>query len=250
MTPDAGSPADLSPTERLKRDVGRQAAARVESGMRLGLGTGSTVSWFLEAVARRLREGELADVVGVPTSVRTADRCHALGIELDELHELAPLDLAVDGADEIDPELNLVKGMGGALLREKIVAEQAERFLVIADGSKRVERLGQRSPLPVEVTPFAWRVHLPFLEELGARPELRRGEEGAPFTTDNGNYVLDCRFEGEIEEPGQIERAARSRTGIVTTGLFLGMATEALVADASGVRSLRPGDSGRSGGGP
>ena len=225
--------------EELKREAAARAVQLVESGMRLGLGTGSTVSHFLELLAERLGNGEVEAVSGVPTSLRTADRSRELGIPISELHELAPLDLAVDGADEIDPDLNVIKGLGGALLREKMVAAQARHFVVIADESKLVGRLGERAPLPVEVVPFAWQVHVAALTELGARPVLRVDDSEAPLETDNGNYILDCHFDGGIDEPAALDEALRGRPGIVETGLFMGMTSEAFVATATGVRHLR-----------
>ncbi len=222
--------------DRLKRDAARSAVGAVESGMVLGLGTGSTILHFLDALAERLHEGEIADVTGVPTSVRTADRCAELGIPLTTLSQCPTLDLAVDGADEVDPELRLIKGLGGALLREKMVAQAARRFIVIADDSKRVRRLGTRSPLPIEVVAFEWRSHLPFLEALGGRAVLRGGS--SPYHTDNGNLVLDCSFEGGIESPDSLDRALLDRAGIVEHGLFLGLATEARLAGEDGIITL------------
>ncbi|MBW3533789.1 MAG: ribose 5-phosphate isomerase A [Gemmatimonadetes bacterium] len=231
----------MSDAAALKRAAAAEAVERVESGMRLGLGTGSTVEHFLELLGERLADGALADLMGVPTSVATTDRAHALGIALGPLHELAPLDLAVDGADEIDAGLNLVKGLGGALLREKMVAAASRRFIVIADEGKLVERLGEKSPLPVEVASFSWQVHVPYLESLGARPVLRTRDDGTPVPTDNGNYVLDCWWDGGLPPAAELQGELCSRPGIVETGLFIGMAGEAIVAGAGGVRLLTPG---------
>ena len=227
--------------EDLKREAAARAVLIVKSGMRLGLGTGSTISHFLDLLAERLENGEVEGVSGVPTSLTTADRSRELGIPISELHELAPLDLAVDGADEIDPDLNLIKGLGGALLREKMVAAQARHFVVIADESKLVGRLGERAPLPVEVVPFAWQLHLAALTGLGARPVLRVDELQVPLETDNGNYILDCHFDGGIDEPETLDDALRGQPGIVETGLFIGMTSEAFVATATGVRHLHAG---------
>jgi len=228
----------LSSAETLKRAAARMALERVRSGMRLGLGSGSTVAHFLAFLGERLQDGELRDVVGVPTSVETSERAHAAGIPLASLHELAPLDLTVDGADEVDPTLDLIKGLGGALLREKMVASASRRFLVIADARKRVQRLGTVAPLPVEVVTFAWQVQLPFLESLGAHPLLRSRPDGAPYTTDNGNYVIDCRFPDGIADPHGLEERLLRRPGLVETGLFLGLASEALIAGERGVELL------------
>ena len=228
----------MSDASTLKRAAAAEALGHVESGMRLGLGTGSTVDHFLELLGERIADGVLTDVVGVPTSVATTDRAHQLGIPLGALHALAPLDLAVDGADEVDPGLELIKGLGGALLREKMVAAASRRFVVIADEGKLVARLGEKAPLPVEVASFEWQVHVPFLEELGARPVLRSRDDGTPVPTDNGNYVLDCWWDGGIPSAADVEAALRARPGVLESGLFLGMAAEAVVAGADGVRVL------------
>ena len=227
--------------ETLKRAAAREALERVRSGMRLGLGSGSTVAHFLELLGERLQDGGLRDVVGVPTSVQTADRAHVAGIPIATLPELAPLDLTVDGADEVTPSLDLIKGLGGALLREKMVAGASRRFLVIADAAKCVQRLGTLAPLPVEVASFAWPVHLPFLESLGCRPLLRSRPDGSAFTTDNGNHVIDCRFPDGLPEGGglrELEERLALRPGVIESGLFLGMASEAVIAGADGIRVL------------
>jgi ribose 5-phosphate isomerase A len=178
--------------------------------------------------------------VGVPTSLHTEAVARELGIPLTTLEEAGTLDLTVDGADEVDPELNLIKGLGGALLREKMVAQATRRFVIIVDDGKVVDRLGTRSPLPIEVAPFAWRSHLPFLRGMGGEPEIRRTEEGEPFETDNGNYILQCRFPEGIPDPRGLDRALADRAGILESGLFLGLAREALVGAPEGVRTLSP----------
>lgn len=227
--------------EALKRDAARRALGWVESGMRVGLGTGSTVAHFLDALGERVRSGALTRIVGVATSVRTEQRARELGIALAELHEAQPLDVTVDGADEVDPGLDLVKGLGGALLREKMVAQASRGLVIMVDESKRVPRLGTRAPLPVEVTRFGWRAHVSFLEELGCEPVLRLGPDGSPYLTDNGNHVLDCRFPAGMDNPGVVEEALRRRAGVVETGLFLSMATAVVVAGADGVGVLERG---------
>lgn len=225
-------------TDELKRAAAERALDFVASGTAIGLGTGSTVRPMLELLAARLREGLLTGVVGVPTSRDTAERCRALGIPLATLDERPDLALAIDGADEVSPELDLIKGMGGALLREKLVALAARRFLVVADESKLVRKLGTRSPLPIEVVPFGWATLLPFFEKLGAVPVLRRGADGSPYLTDNGNYLVECRFPRGIADPAALARALAKRTGVVEDGLFLRLATGAVVAGARGVRVL------------
>lgn len=230
-----------SPIEDLKSEAGREAAGCVDSGMRLGLGTGSTVAWFLKHLGARLASGELSDVVGVPTSVRTEEAARGLGIPLGTLGELAPLDLTVDGADEVDPRLDLIKGLGGALLREKMVAQASARFLVIVDDAKLVGRLGERAPLPVEIVSFEFDSHWQWLKAQGADPRVRRDRSGAVFLTDNQNVVADCTFADGIADPQGLERRLAHRAGVVESGLFLGMADEVVVAGAGGVRRLKRG---------
>ncbi len=207
--------------------------------MRLGLGTGSTAAFFLRALAARVRHGELPGLVGVPTSERTEKEARRLGIPLAPQDEVGRLDLAVDGADEVAPDLGLIKGLGGALLREKVVAQASERMVVIVDEAKLVGRLGERAPLPVEVAPFGLDAQLAWLAELGARPVLRAAAGGRSALTDNGNATVDCWFEGGIEDAPVLERRIAARAGLVESGLFLGMADEAIVAGEGGVRRLR-----------
>ncbi|MYB99400.1 MAG: ribose-5-phosphate isomerase RpiA [Gemmatimonadetes bacterium] len=225
----------------MKSMAGRAAALSVASGMRLGLGTGSTVAHFLEHLGARMARGELSGVVGVPTSVRTEKAARRLGIALAALEEVGTLDLTVDGADEVEPGLDLVKGLGGALLREKMVAQSSARMLVIVDDSKLVGRLGEIAPVPVEVVPFGHASHMGWLKDLGAEPRVRDGSNGRPYRTDNGNLIVDCRFPGGIEDPAGLERRLARRAGVVESGLFLEMATEAVVAGAGGVRRMKRG---------
>lgn len=227
-----------SGVEELKHAAAVRALDEVESGMRLGLGTGSTVAHFLDVLGDALREGALRELVGVPTSEWTASRSRELGIPLSTLDETPVLDLCVDGADEVDPRLDLVKGLGGALLREKMVAAASHRFVVMVDEAKLVHRLGTRAPLPVEVVPFAWTVHLKALEALGGSPVLRTTPGGDPYRTDNGNLILDVSFPDGIGDPEELEQAIRGRAGVVETGLFLGMASSVMVAAPEGVRVL------------
>ncbi len=194
---------------------------------------------LLELLGEALASGRLQDVTGVPTSEDTAGRCRSLGIPLTTLDERPSLDCAIDGADEVGPALGLIKGLGGALLREKLVALAAKEFVIIADGSKRVRRLGTKAPLPVEVIPFAWTTHLDFFRRLGAEPVLRQQTDGAPYQTDGGHYIVDCRFPRGMADPGRIARALDKRPGIVDHGLFLGMADMAFIAADGGVKTLR-----------
>lgn len=224
--------------DELKRAAAARALAEVESGMVLGLGTGSTVAHFLQLLAGALKDGELEEISGIPTSERTGRSAEELGIPLTTLEAHPEPDLTVDGADEVDPRLNLIKGLGGALFREKLVARASGRLVIIADESKRVERLGTRAPVPVEVVPFGWSLHVPFLAELGARPVLRVRDDGVPYTTDNGNLVVDAHFDDGIPDPAVLDRALQGRTGVVESGLFLDMVHGAALAGDGAVEFL------------
>ena len=232
----------MTDAETLKRAAGLEVAGLVEAGMRIGLGTGSTVAHFLMFLSERINRGGLRNVLGVPTSLWTAQRARDLGIPLTSLAEHPFLDLTIDGADEVDPNLNLIKGLGSALLREKMVAQASSRLAIIADDAKVVNRLGQISPVPVEVVQFGWEVHDQFLKDLGARPVIRQRDDGQPLTTDNGNYIIDCHFPDGIADPQALDAALAGRAGIVESGLFLGMATEVIIGARDGVRhSFRQG---------
>jgi len=206
--------------------------------MVLGLGTGSTVAHFLELLAERLRDGSVSGIRGVPTSTWTEARSTRLGIPLTSLARHERLDLTVDGADEVAPDLALIKGLGGALLREKMVAQASKRLVVIADGGKVVDRLGTRAPLPVEVVEWEHAAQMRFLAALGAEVALRRGAEEEPYRTDGGHVILDARFPDGIGDPVGLEHTLQARAGVVETGLFLGLADEAIVAFDDGVRSI------------
>lgn len=206
--------------------------------MKVGLGTGSTARHVLEVIAERRRNGQLSNIVGVPTSRATEDHAHALGIPLTTLDKNPHLDLAIDGADEVDPDLNLIKGLGGALLWEKIVASAAERLIIVADEGKLVQRLGDRAPVPVEVVSFACQIHIAFMEDLGAKPELRMKDGGTPFISDGGHYIIDCYFDDGISDPWRLESELKHRAGIVETGLFLDMAESVVIATAGGINVL------------
>lgn len=226
-------------SELHKRAAAERAATAIEGGTVIGLGTGSTVKHLIDVLAERLAAGELRDVRAVPTSEDTALKCRARGIPLTSLDEAPRLALCIDGCDEFDPRLDLIKGLGGALLREKLVALAARRFVVIADASKRVRRLGTKAPLPVEVVPFGWSTHDAFFRKLGAEPELRRNPDGEPFRTDGGNYIVHCRFPKGLADAAAVARALAQRPGIVEDGLFLRMASEVVVAGAGGVKVLK-----------
>jgi ribose 5-phosphate isomerase A len=227
-----------SAADVLKREAALRAADFVESGMTLGLGTGSTIRFLLEELAARIDAGRLEGIRGVPTSEDTARRAEALGIPLVDLATAPELDLTIDGADEVDPDLRLIKGLGGALLREKIVATASRRVVIVVDGSKIVDRLGTRAPLPVEVDPFGAPIQEAFFESLGAEPALRRGASGDPVRTDGGNLVYDCRFPDGIPDPERLESTLNNRPGVLENGLFLGLAERVVVARPEGVEVI------------
>ena len=226
----------MSIQDKQKQAAAEEAAAMVQSGMVVGLGTGSTAAFAIDVLIRRVREG--LDIVAIPTSERSAAQAREGGIRLVDFSAHRRLDLTIDGADEILPgPLHLVKGLGGALLREKIVAAASSRLVIIADESKLVDRLGSRAPVPVEVVPFGWQTTADRIARLGCAPELRRGPDSTPFHTDGGNLILDCGF-GPIADPAALERSLGQVVGVVETGLFIGMASTALVASNSGVGRL------------
>lgn len=227
----------------LKRDAALRALDLVETGMTLGLGTGSTAAHFVAALGARVRAGDL-DVIGVPTSESTWRLAVEHGVPLTTLDETPELDLTVDGADEVDPRLRLIKGGGGALLREKIVAASSRRMVVIADGTKHVATLG-RFPLPVEVVPFGHRATLMRIEAvlrdlgLAAAPRLRPGTGDGPYRTDGGNLIYDCGL-GAIPDPEGLSAALSAIPGVVEHGLFIGLCTQAVIASRDGVEVVGP----------
>ena len=226
----------MATTEELKRKAAEAALEYVKPGMVLGLGTGSTARLFLEGVARLVESG--MDLKAVPTSLATAEAAKKMGVPLTSLEESMWLDLCVDGADEVDRRLNLIKGLGGALFREKIVATASKRFVVVVDQSKLSSRLGTKAPVPVEAHPFGWKNVSAALQALGAQVELRQ-REGEPFRTDNGNHILDAAF-GPIQRAAKLASAIAGIPGVVGHGLFLGMAHAVLVGTPKGVRTLVP----------
>jgi ribose 5-phosphate isomerase A len=223
-----------------KRAAARAAAETVQSGMTVGLGTGSTAAHLVTALGTRVKAG--LDIVCVPTSAATAKLAEAAGIRLTTLDERPHLDVTIDGADEIDPILTLIKGGGGALLREKIVATASDRMVVIADESKKVKTLG-RFPLPVEVIPFGVtatrNMVAAMVREIGCEGMIgvRKRADGGPFVTENGNLILDCSF-GLIAEPLELAAALRIIPGVVEHGLFIGLADQAFIAGPGGVETL------------
>jgi ribose 5-phosphate isomerase A len=218
-----------------KEAAGRAAAKLVRDGDVVGLGTGSTAYFAVVALGERVKSG--LKMIGIPTSVQTADLARQLGIPLTTLDEHPEIDITIDGADEVDPKLNLIKGGGGALLREKVVASASKKMIVVADSGKIVPVLG-KFPLPVEVISFARAVVEKKIVSLGASPKLRTKPDGSPYLTDNGNQILDCSF-GKIEDPPPLARALSNTPGVVEHGLFIGLASLALVGCGDRVEELR-----------
>ena len=209
----------------------QRAVADVRDGMVLGLGTGSTAALVVAELGRRVAQEGLR-VVGVPTSEATLAQARALGIPVTTLDDHPALDLDIDGADEVDPRRDLIKGLGGALLREKIVALAARKLVIVIDESKLVDHLGQHAPVPVEVVPFGWRRTAAELGALGAEPRLREGD-GGPVRTDGGHYILDCRFAAGLDLPA-LAGAIKGLTGVVEHGLFCGMRPTVVIGAADG----------------
>ena len=203
-----------------KRKAAQRAIEFVQSGQVVGLGTGSTSEFAIKALAEMVRDGLL--IKGVPTSEAAAKLARSLGVPLVELNDVPAIDITIDGADEVDPAFHMIKGGGGALTREKLVALSSTRRVYVVDESKVVERLGQSWAVPVEVLPFAWTLSAKQLTVLGCEPRLR-GDPRAPFLTDNGNYIIDCRF-NSIPDAPQLERAIKQLPGVVESGLFTGIA--------------------------
>ena len=221
---------------RLKQAAATYAAAQLKDGMIVGLGSGSTSTMAVAAIGERVKAG--LKVIGIPTSEKTADQARALGIPLSTLGEYPTVDVSIDGADEVElGTLNLIKGGGGNLLREKIVEAASTQFIVIVDESKLVRQLGVQWKVPIEVAQFGWQASARHLTALKATPYLRRGADGEPYVTDGGNYILDCAF-GPIEDSGALQRALDGVVGVVEHGLFIGMASYVLVGAPDGVKRL------------
>lgn len=223
--------ADAMELEARLARLGEAAAALIEDGWTIGLGTGSTANAMIDALGRRVADGLV--VSGVVTSSQTEARATAAGIPLRSLDEIEALDLGIDGADEIDPELTLIKGRGGALLYEKLVAERCKRFVVIGTTEKLVTELGLRLPLPIEIIPFGWPHTTNAVAALGLSPTLRRDGAGKPVVSDGGHYLLDCATH-HIIDPRDLGQRLKALTGVVDHGLFCDLATEALVVDEAG----------------
>ena len=226
----------LSQRDELKKASALRAIEYVKDGMIVGLGTGSTAYFVVEGLGERVKQG--LKIVGIPTSERTATQARGLNIPLATFAEYSQIDLTIDGADEVERgTLNLIKGLGGALLREKIVATAGERLIIVVDEEKLVNQLGDHTPVPVEVTQFGWQATAAKLKKLGCEPVLRHVSEDHPFITDGGNYTLDCRF-GKIADSKKLETQIVQTVGVVDCGLFIDRASAVIVAASGGIEVL------------
>jgi ribose 5-phosphate isomerase A len=227
----------VSEQDRYKQQAAERAVELVASGMTIGLGSGGTALYAIRRIGALLRAGELKDIVGVPTSVAAETEARRLEIPLLDQDRSGPADLTIDGADEIDPHLDLIKGRGGALLREKLVAQSSRRLVIVADETKLSSALGTQRPLPVEIVPFGWRSQMEYLTTLAPRAQvsLRIATGGTPFVTDQGNFILDCML-GRIQRPEKLALQLQARAGVVAHGLFLGLATDVIVAGQLGIQ--------------
>ncbi len=220
--------------DQLKQAAGERAVEWVESGMVVGLGTGSTTVFAIRRLGELIASGHLVGIAGIPTSRASEELATEVGIPLATLADHATIDLTIDGADEVDPAWNIIKGAGGALLREKVVAQASLREVIVVDDGKLVEQLGSTRALPVEVLQFAWKPESEYLADLGAAVVVRRGGGGEPYVTDEGNWILDCTFTG-IADPERLAAQLSRRAGVIEHGLFLGLATDLVVAGSQGV---------------
>ncbi|MGD2180470.1 ribose-5-phosphate isomerase RpiA [Lusitaniella coriacea] len=222
---------ETDPVKIMKQEVGKTAASRVSSGAIVGLGTGSTTAYAIESLGNRLQSGDLKDIVGVPTSFQAEVLAKQYGIPLTTLDAIDRIDVAIDGADEVDPQKNLIKGGGAAHTREKVVDSLAAEFIVVVDSGKLVDRLGSTFLLPVEVIPMAVTPVMRAIEKLGGKPELRMGiKKAGPVVTDQGNLVIDVKFEA-IDNPVELEKTLNNLPGVLENGLFVGVANTILVGE-------------------
>jgi ribose 5-phosphate isomerase A len=223
--------AGLDPVKVMKQEVGRAAANRVQSGTIVGLGTGSTTAFAIQFLGERLKSGELKDIKGIPTSFQASVLAKQYGIPLTTLDEVDKIDIAIDGADEVDPNKNLIKGGGAAHTREKLVDSLADLFIVVVDSSKLVDRLGSTFPLPLEVLPVAISPVTRAVEKLGGTPELRMAvKKDGPVITDQGNMIIDVKFDG-IDNPAEMEKTLNNIPGVLDNGLFVGVADIVLIGE-------------------
>ena len=231
------APDDAELRTQYKQQAAERAVEFVQPGMVVGLGSGSTAIFAVRRIARLYKEGRLSNIVGYATSKAVWEEARQLGIPMLAEEMERSIDLTIDGADEVAPDLNLIKGGGGAMLREKIVAQNSRRVVIVCDDSKLSPRLGTHRAVPVEVLLFGWHSQLHYLASLGAPVTVRQSEDGSPFVTDSGNMILDCNF-GPIASPAELAATVSARAGIVEHGLFLGLATDVIIAGREGIRHL------------
>ncbi len=223
--------AEVNPSTLMKQQVGKAASDRVQSGSIVGLGTGSTTAYAIQYIGERLKSGELKDIIGIPTSFQAEVLARQYGIPLTTLDVVDHIDIAIDGADEVDPQLNLIKGGGAAHTREKIVDCLADQFIVVVDSSKLVDKLGSIFAVPIEVLPLAYAPVMRAIEKLGAKPELRMGvKKAGPVITDQGNMVIDAKFDN-IDDPAGLEKTLNNIPGVLENGLFVGVTNLVLVGE-------------------
>ncbi len=228
----------VDPRARLKQEAAEFAVKFVRSGMVVGLGTGSTAIFATRKIGQLLREGSLKDLTCFATSKATQDEAEHLGIPMMDASLPLAIDVTIDGADEVDPQFNLIKGGGGALFHEKVVAQATTREIIVVDDSKLSPCLGTRFALPVEVSEFGWKSQLRFLESLGAHAVIRKNKDGSQYVTDSGNMIVDCNF-GPIPDVVALAETLGARAGIIEHGLFIGIASDVIVAAETGIRHLK-----------
>jgi len=221
-----------------KKMAAEKAVEFIKSGMVIGLGEGSTSIFAIQKIGELCTSGALIDIMGIACSRKVEEVARQCGIPLTTLNDNPIIDITIDGADEVDPHFNLIKGGGGALLREKIVAQASKREIIVVDESKTSDQLGTLWPLPIEVTPFGWEAQSPFLESLGGNPIMRKNNEGSPYMTDQSNYIIDCDF-GPIKNSSELSVVLNARAGVVEHGLFIDLATDIIIAGKDGVQHLK-----------
>jgi ribose 5-phosphate isomerase A len=224
--------------QEFKMQAAKEAATYLKSEMIIGLGSGTTATYAIRVIAKLIQSGVLENIFGIPSSVKAARLAQELGIPLTNLEEHPEIDITIDGADEVDPDLNLIKGGGGALLREKILAQASKELIIVVDESKLTPRLGSKWPVPVEVLPFAWKTEAIFLESLGAEVVLRKMPDETLFKTDQGNLIIDAKF-GEIQNPQDLAQKLQQRAGIIEHGIFIDLASLVISAGESGIKKLK-----------
>jgi ribose 5-phosphate isomerase A len=224
--------------QEFKMQAAKEAATYLKSEMIIGLGSGTTATYAIRVIAKLIQSRVLENIFGIPSSVKAARLAQELGIPLTNLEEHPEVDITIDGADEVDPDLNLIKGGGGALLREKILAQASKELIIVVDESKLTSCLGSKWPVPLEVLPFAWKTEAIFLESLGAEVILRKMLDDTLFKTDQGNLIIDAKF-GEIQNPQDLAQKLQERAGIIEHGIFIDLASLVISAGEGGIKKLK-----------